>query len=294
MGTKLHLDGAKIRALRIQRGWTQEQLAEIAGVSSRTIQRAETGDCAAFETVRAVAGAFEVDFNHLLKTETCSVPDPQPPAPASLPGPGRPAKFARPARSVRRAWTTLTVAVGALAAGVVAGVILTHRVDKPVGSDASAPRLISAVPAPAETLQEARHPGPSAQQVFSVLTAGPDPTTGAAIPKRDPEAEPHNPGSPKSVARAAESYDLPDPLPLAANHLSSDAAPLDLSLQPRELPPTLVALEAPVEWSTLFAIPDSLARNDQGDGAVRHAIGQAGKKTGEALARVGASVKRVF
>ena len=32
MGIKLKPDGKKIRALRVQRGWTQEQLAEIAGI----------------------------------------------------------------------------------------------------------------------------------------------------------------------------------------------------------------------------------------------------------------------
>jgi transcriptional regulator with XRE-family HTH domain len=88
MGNKLNPDGARIRILRIQRGWTQEQLAEIAGVSSRTVQRAESANCASFETVRAIAGAFEKDLGELLKSESpgSSVPEPQ--VHISIPAPG--------------------------------------------------------------------------------------------------------------------------------------------------------------------------------------------------------------
>lgn len=32
-----------IRKLRLQRGWSQEQLAELTGLSTRTIQRIERG-----------------------------------------------------------------------------------------------------------------------------------------------------------------------------------------------------------------------------------------------------------
>jgi transcriptional regulator with XRE-family HTH domain len=89
VGTRFNLDGAEVRALCIKRRWTREQLAEIAGVSSRTIQRAKTAGCAAFETVRAVAGAFEKDFDQLLEPEACGTPGPQPlirlrPAPVPL------------------------------------------------------------------------------------------------------------------------------------------------------------------------------------------------------------------
>src|SRR5512136_2732259 len=78
MGTRLNFDGMKIRALRIERGWTQEQLAEIAGISARTIQRAEAASCAAFETLKAIAAAFETDFAQLLKPEAHTTSDTKP------------------------------------------------------------------------------------------------------------------------------------------------------------------------------------------------------------------------
>jgi transcriptional regulator with XRE-family HTH domain len=87
MRNRLNPDGATIRSLRIQRGWTQEQLAEIAGVSPRTVQRAETADAASFDTVRAIAGAFECDFDRLLrnKIDSASDPEPQITNPGSIP-----------------------------------------------------------------------------------------------------------------------------------------------------------------------------------------------------------------
>ena len=56
----------RIKQLRTKRAWPQEQLAEVAGVSVRTIQRAEAGESASFETLRAIANAFEVDVAELL------------------------------------------------------------------------------------------------------------------------------------------------------------------------------------------------------------------------------------
>lgn len=51
--------GARIRALRSQSAWAQEDLASEAGVSPRTIQRAEEGHMSA-HTLQAVARAFGV------------------------------------------------------------------------------------------------------------------------------------------------------------------------------------------------------------------------------------------
>jgi len=50
-----------VRKLRLQRGWTQDQLAEIADLSVRTIQRIERGGPASLETARSLAVAFDVD-----------------------------------------------------------------------------------------------------------------------------------------------------------------------------------------------------------------------------------------
>ncbi|WP_032800561.1 helix-turn-helix domain-containing protein, partial [Streptococcus sobrinus] len=46
--------------LRKQKGWTQERLAEKAGLSVRTIQRIERGDDSSLETLGLVANALDV------------------------------------------------------------------------------------------------------------------------------------------------------------------------------------------------------------------------------------------
>ena len=50
-----------VRKLRLQRGWTQEHLAELTGLSVRSIQRLERGQTGSLETLNALAAVFEVD-----------------------------------------------------------------------------------------------------------------------------------------------------------------------------------------------------------------------------------------
>jgi transcriptional regulator with XRE-family HTH domain len=54
-----------IQKLRLQRGWSQEQLADVSGVSVRTIQRIERGQPGSLETLKALAAVFDVDFDQL-------------------------------------------------------------------------------------------------------------------------------------------------------------------------------------------------------------------------------------
>ncbi|MCM0148942.1 2TM domain-containing protein [Photobacterium galatheae] len=54
-----------IRKLRLQRGWSQEQLAQLSGVSVRTIQRIERGGNAGLETLKSFAAVFEVEITEL-------------------------------------------------------------------------------------------------------------------------------------------------------------------------------------------------------------------------------------
>jgi len=54
-----------IQKLRLLRGWSQEQLAELSGLSVRTIQRLERGQTASVESLKALGAAFEIDFSHL-------------------------------------------------------------------------------------------------------------------------------------------------------------------------------------------------------------------------------------
>lgn len=54
-----------IQKLRLQGGWSQEQLADLAGLNIRTIQWIEGGQSASAESLKALAAVFEVDFSTL-------------------------------------------------------------------------------------------------------------------------------------------------------------------------------------------------------------------------------------
>jgi transcriptional regulator with XRE-family HTH domain len=54
-----------VRGLRLDRGWSQEDLAERSGLSVRTIQRIENGQQPGLASARALAGAFDVDVTQL-------------------------------------------------------------------------------------------------------------------------------------------------------------------------------------------------------------------------------------
>lgn len=56
-----------VRKLRIERGFSQEQLASMAGVSVRTLQRIERGANASPETLKCLAAVLETDFSVLRK-----------------------------------------------------------------------------------------------------------------------------------------------------------------------------------------------------------------------------------
>ena len=58
---QFHADAAKIRRWREERHWSQEHLADLAGIGLRTIQRIERGEKASRESLMALAAAFNVD-----------------------------------------------------------------------------------------------------------------------------------------------------------------------------------------------------------------------------------------
>jgi len=60
---------ADIKKLRLERHWSQEQLAEMSGLSTRTIQRIESGQNADFETLKSLASVFEINLSSLNKEE---------------------------------------------------------------------------------------------------------------------------------------------------------------------------------------------------------------------------------
>jgi transcriptional regulator with XRE-family HTH domain len=65
-----------VHKLRLQRGWSQEQLADLAGLSVRTVQRIERGQAASLETLKSLAAVFEIDLASL-QAETDMIPDPK-------------------------------------------------------------------------------------------------------------------------------------------------------------------------------------------------------------------------
>jgi transcriptional regulator with XRE-family HTH domain len=51
-----------LKEMRLQRHWSQEQLAEMSGLSIRTIQRIENGENAGLESLKSLAAVFEIDI----------------------------------------------------------------------------------------------------------------------------------------------------------------------------------------------------------------------------------------
>ncbi|MEJ2516357.1 MAG: helix-turn-helix transcriptional regulator [Gammaproteobacteria bacterium] len=90
-----------VRDHRTQRGWTQQQLAELADLSLRTVQRIESQGVASNESVSALSAVLEVPREILL-------------APAAPPE-----RAARAERSLL--WLTVLAASG----GAVIGTLLT-------------------------------------------------------------------------------------------------------------------------------------------------------------------------
>ncbi|MBU0480645.1 MAG: 2TM domain-containing protein [Proteobacteria bacterium] len=61
-----------IRKLRLEKGWSQEQLAEICDLSVRTIQRIESGQTPSLETLKALASVFETEVTALSREDVMS------------------------------------------------------------------------------------------------------------------------------------------------------------------------------------------------------------------------------
>lgn len=56
-----------VRKLRMEKGWSQEDLAQLSGLSVRTIQRVEQGKRVGPETMKCLAAVFETDFAKLMQ-----------------------------------------------------------------------------------------------------------------------------------------------------------------------------------------------------------------------------------
>ena len=50
------------KKMRLERHWSQDQLAEMSGLSIRTIQRIERGENAGLESLKSLAAVFEINI----------------------------------------------------------------------------------------------------------------------------------------------------------------------------------------------------------------------------------------
>lgn len=61
MEVLMNVDTTLVKKLREARAWSQDHLAQVAGLSLRTIQRVEADGTASAETKMAIASAFDIE-----------------------------------------------------------------------------------------------------------------------------------------------------------------------------------------------------------------------------------------
>ncbi|EOG5907748.1 2TM domain-containing protein [Vibrio vulnificus] len=60
----------RVKECRLKQGWSQEQLAEMSGLSVRTIQRIEQGKEPSLDSLKSLAAVFNLDVSELhIKTD---------------------------------------------------------------------------------------------------------------------------------------------------------------------------------------------------------------------------------
>lgn len=59
----------EVKKMRLERHWSQDQLAEMSGLSIRTIQRIENGGNAGLESLKSLAAVFEINIADSDKNE---------------------------------------------------------------------------------------------------------------------------------------------------------------------------------------------------------------------------------
>lgn len=58
-----------VKKHRLEKAWSQEQLAQTSGLSVRTIQRIEQGQKAGLESLKCLAAVFETNISDLIEEE---------------------------------------------------------------------------------------------------------------------------------------------------------------------------------------------------------------------------------
>ncbi len=73
----MNVNAQTILALRAERAWSQEHLAQTAGLNLRTIQRIEKSGTASLQSAKALAAAFDLDVGDLDRKEQRMSPCPE-------------------------------------------------------------------------------------------------------------------------------------------------------------------------------------------------------------------------
>ena len=64
-----------VQQRRLEKGWSQEELARHSGLSTRTIQRIEGGQKAGLESLKCLAAVFETSISALMQEQTMTDQD---------------------------------------------------------------------------------------------------------------------------------------------------------------------------------------------------------------------------
>ena len=64
-----------IQQHRLEKRWSQEELARHSGLSTRTIQRIEGGQKAGLESLKCLAAVFETSISALMQEQTMTNPE---------------------------------------------------------------------------------------------------------------------------------------------------------------------------------------------------------------------------
>jgi transcriptional regulator with XRE-family HTH domain len=65
-----------IQQRRLDKGWSQEELARHSGLSTRTIQRIESGQRAGLESLKCLAAVFETSISALMQEQMMNEQEP--------------------------------------------------------------------------------------------------------------------------------------------------------------------------------------------------------------------------
>ncbi|NVJ65503.1 MAG: helix-turn-helix transcriptional regulator [Gammaproteobacteria bacterium] len=74
----MNINTKSLRKLRVDKGWTQQHLADLTGLSLRTIQRVEKTGQTSMETVSAFCSVFEIERNELVLIPDLSIEELKP------------------------------------------------------------------------------------------------------------------------------------------------------------------------------------------------------------------------